>query len=307
MDSGRNIHETIDAYLAGTLSAEERIQFEQRLKSDADFAQEVSFHELVVQGIKATGEQKLKEQFSKIDKTLPEPAYLPVFVQRYWAAAVVALLIIIAGLYFVLNPEKQKKSEMAQKIIVPDTLKKTAPENHFANEPAHRTSPDSATVKKIETPKKDGLLIAENLHKKYFPPYPNIITGKPRSDEVIEADSLTIAMSLYDDKKFGQALRIFEQLQKDTGHSNYEDILFYSASSLIAERQYSQSQKYFELLRKNKFIKYSQQIEWYQVLVSLGVDNIKLAKVQLSKIIAGNSKYTEKAKALNKELQANFN
>ncbi len=103
MDIQETIHGRIEAYLKGTLSAVQQVEFEQELQSDEALQNEVDRHRKAVLAINYGLSQSLKSRLKMIDKELAPPVTstsrrLPLFTRI--AAAASVLILIAAGTHF---------------------------------------------------------------------------------------------------------------------------------------------------------------------------------------------------------------
>lgn len=88
----------IDHYFEGTLSLEDQKQFQELLKSDADFASEVHFQKDVKKAITLETRKQLKEQLQEI-----ESVYTPKKSKKQWLYIAAAIVVLIGILTFFFN------------------------------------------------------------------------------------------------------------------------------------------------------------------------------------------------------------
>jgi len=93
--------ELMDAYLAGTLDAKARTEFESKLASDAELRKELNLHKQVILAIEGQSmEETLVEEEKKYDKNRKR---YPVLNSLSYVGAVLAMAACIAA-YIVLTP-----------------------------------------------------------------------------------------------------------------------------------------------------------------------------------------------------------
>lgn len=107
---------TIEKYLAGEMSEEERSSFESKLRTDAKLAKEFKLHRLEQTAIAREGKQKRQKMIAQLLDQNPAfkdaPVIKPVFKKSYLYAVAAALLLLLAA-YFVFLPH----TPMADKAI----------------------------------------------------------------------------------------------------------------------------------------------------------------------------------------------
>lgn len=110
-----------NAYLKRQLSAEDIIAFEQRLKSDAEFAKEFEMHSLLVEGIKEHGRMELKS-FLKDNVSLPHVgSKTNFFNMRSMQWSIAAALVLIFGVILVVQyyiKPTESTEEIASKNVI---------------------------------------------------------------------------------------------------------------------------------------------------------------------------------------------
>jgi len=105
--------EIIEAYSEGKLSVQEKTDFEERLKSDNELAEELKLYNALIAGIRDKDTISLKEKLKKLDKELDNkvsPKIISIHKNKiryfYYAAAV--FLILLIPLYFLINTNSNK-------------------------------------------------------------------------------------------------------------------------------------------------------------------------------------------------------
>lgn len=105
----------IERYLEGNLEEQERVAFDQRLKTDEEFQQWVTHMESMVNGIKYTGRKNVMKQLAELEANLPEVQLLEEEQEesnivamkpnkfRYWAAAAAAIALVLISSLFLLT------------------------------------------------------------------------------------------------------------------------------------------------------------------------------------------------------------
>lgn len=115
----------------------------------------------------------------------------------------------------------------------------------------------------------------QTLVAQYFEPYPNIIAPLHRGEAA--KDTLSLAMSFYENKDYNKAIAMLKQLKRQ------DETDFYMAQMLLSTKRYNEANNYFEAL-SNHENRFKAAAEWYATLCSLALGKNDLAKQQLSEI-----------------------
>lgn len=95
----------IDGYFENSLSQDQMIEFEQLLKTDADFASEVAFQKELQLSLKKNERQEIKQMFSEANDVSGSKG--KVLRMRPWlVAASIAIMIGLASWFFIFNTEE---------------------------------------------------------------------------------------------------------------------------------------------------------------------------------------------------------
>jgi hypothetical protein len=147
--------ELLDDYLTNRLNAEERAQFENRLKQDPELQHEYSFHKSIAEGLRSVRKAELKAMLNNIP--VPPIEGTPTIVK--WAGGVTVALIIGIGIYFFLMPEPHVQ-EAAKPVTTPPVIEqdettpeKSRPETIATVPPTESNTPKSAVPAPRVTPK----------------------------------------------------------------------------------------------------------------------------------------------------------
>lgn len=127
----------------------------------------------------------------------------------------------------------------------------------------------------------------ETIVAQYFEPYPNIIAPLHRGEAA--TDSLSLAMSFYENKDYNKAIVMLKQLKQQ------DETDFYIAQMLLFSKQYAEANNYFEILSRHDN-RFKAAAEWYAALSNLALGKNDLVKQQLS-TIAQNKNHLFYAKA----------
>lgn len=109
--------EYIDNYFRGALSAEEAGQFEQKILTDPDFADEAAFYCNALQAARDAAILEKKARFREIYASTSSNAR-PGIVRkmRQWTAAAAILLVMLAG-WYIFRPQSSSPSQLAKSYI----------------------------------------------------------------------------------------------------------------------------------------------------------------------------------------------
>ena len=262
--------EIIERYLMGELGEKELELFEQRIKTDKEFADEVFFIEDVINASKEEGRNEFKKRLKAVEEDVVNKTEHTVdekmrekdsgmgkttsmFLNKwmYYAAAIAA--VIVAGLF----------------ILVPDRAGK-------------------------------------KLYEEYFQPYPNEIIAYTRGQQVpeefehfnaLEYNSIVQAMRYYEKNNFTEALKLFEanveQSEKNAG------ILFYTSICQLETGKEEQAIRNLNYILTLSNPPLKKQAEWYLILAYLKTNQTSKANQLLGKISdIKNHPYAGKAKEL---------
>lgn len=171
----------IERYLDNRLSAEELTEFEQRKKDDKKFNELVTEMNTLVQGIRFSEREKLREELADLEAGLPEvEAKLKaetkvekgkvVFLKRRaFQMAVAASVVIAFGLFYVLRPTAMS---------------------------------------------------GDDLFNEFYKPYPNIIHGVERS-VIPELTLEQKAYYNYEAGNYQEAINLFDEFLQENSNDNY--------------------------------------------------------------------------------------
>jgi len=107
MNRDENDIDLIDKYLREELSGNALQDFEHRLATDTDFAQQVDWHQRLVSGIKKQSQREIKSYLQSLEeqeKTTNEKKTVPMNYWKFAIAASVVLLIIAAFWVYLFQP-----------------------------------------------------------------------------------------------------------------------------------------------------------------------------------------------------------
>ncbi len=146
-----NNFELLDAYLNGTLSADEQEMVEKRLRTDDAFKADYEIHQLMVTAITENRKAELKTYISKNVKVKSTPFFrTPTF---YSAAAASVVLCVIS--YFVIYQKLAEQNTLAQKEspeVKKETLVSTVPSDTAQTRSS--TASNVSSEPSVNTPQK---------------------------------------------------------------------------------------------------------------------------------------------------------
>jgi tetratricopeptide (TPR) repeat protein len=109
--------EFIDNYFRGALSAEEARQFEQKILTDPEFADQAAFYCNALQAARDAAIQEKKARFREIYANTSSNARPAIVLRmRQWAAAAAILLVMLAG-WYIFRPQSASPSQLAKSYI----------------------------------------------------------------------------------------------------------------------------------------------------------------------------------------------
>ena len=139
---------------------------------------------------------------------------------------------------------------------------------------------------------------SEQLYLAYFAIYPNIIDPMQRNDISVGLMEST-GFQQYDLGNYEEAIKQFN-VSLNQGDDEYA--LFYLAISYMQVGQHNQAIESLEQYLQH-YSTLNSQAQWYLSLSYVKSNELEKAKIQLSKLAAGSSSYSEKAKKLLNQLQ----
>lgn len=281
-----------DKYFHQQLNEAEKEEFEKRLLEDEKFAIEYQLFTDIVTGIKAASEEKLKERFIEIDKTLDTPIIRSSTWYAVRVAAVIVIFLIGISLFYILKPGKSPEQEISGTEQTNDS--------DLNKQPQIKVEPEiqlAEETKPAEVENEDRKLIAMNIYNEQFKAFPNQLAALSRG---IPTDSVALAMYYYQREEYKTCLDVLTGLRiKD---KNNEDYLFYSAICLMYETEFSDAISLFNTINNNKKSKYKTEISWYTALIYLRTKRITEA-IEMFRILAESSNvYSARAKEVVEKL-----
>ena len=130
-------------------------------------------------------------------------------------------------------------------------------------------------------------LFAEN-----FTPYPNVIMPTVRGEQQPDTSLLSIAYHAYDRNEFDIAIKSFESVREKDA-----TVFLYLGNCYLAINNPETAKIYFEKAIETSDVFY-EQATWFLALTYLKQNDIRNARIQLEKLISGQSSYIRKAKHL---------
>ncbi|MEM6631142.1 MAG: hypothetical protein AAF694_15780 [Bacteroidota bacterium] len=213
------IYELTDAFLAGELSQEDTLAFEDRCKSDPEFGKEVQLYIASLREIRLEGEQALKSQlmdrFSEA-KVIPMEASsnrAPWFAA---AAAAVALLVISIW-WFTSSPQQVEppKDLYAQYMKIPDISVTRAPmEGTYASQWGQTLG-----------------LLKDSMFQEAIPMLDTLLQDTTFFASYGGQGIMYLGTSLMHMGKYEEALTQFQRIESENPYS--DQILWYEALSYV--------------------------------------------------------------------------
>jgi tetratricopeptide (TPR) repeat protein len=281
MDKLSEFYELFDRQANNELSAEEKKEFEERVKSDKELKKAFDEYRDIVLGIKAASEDHLRENMKQWDEESSRLSIRSASYYIYRIAAVFLFLIIGAAVVLILRQQKSTEEKLtdSQEDIIEEIRNDLAPD-----------SLEFEKIKEIPDPEMSDQqeLLAMQLYDDYFETYPNNLVPKSRG---VPEDSLALAMYYYELEDFQQSLSLFEQLL--TSEADQADFLFYSAICEMQLQNYEEALGLFQSLTGNE--KYQEDINWYTALIFLHQNQISEALQLLEQLVVYSTKYKDRS------------
>lgn len=138
-----------------------------------------------------------------------------------------------------------------------------------------------------------------NIYTEYFKPADIGMVFRTSSDNVINSD-LRSAMTLYESKKYKQAINIFEDiLNKDSSRIGLN---LYSGISHMEVKEYEEANKNFNKIINHKANAFIESAQWYLGICYLMTDDNEKAKEVFADISKSTSYYKKDAKRILKKM-----
>lgn len=221
--------EYIDSYFKGELEVADTGKFEDRIKGDHEFAEQIAFyiatHQLAFEQL----ENEKKLRFSKLYYAQPKERK-PAPVRRIWqfVAAAAIIIGIVVGVEFLID-RNDTPNQMA---------------DHYIKE---RFEKLSVTMDVVRDSLQTGLnLYNENKFPEALRVFENIIQADPTNADA-KKDAGIVCLVTND---FDHALRYFEELETLPARSN--PALLYQSLTLMKRKQPGDLEKAKQLLLKIK-------------------------------------------------------
>ena len=256
------LFDKVEAWLNDALSEKEKVEFEERIKKDSDFAKEVALIKDILLSIEYKGEQNIRNSIKKAELKLEEENFFNksnknisiMKKTKIWTAIAATLLLIIVALYFTLNTDSKNKEI----------------DNVFAK----YNIPESTV-----TPKILDKLEAHGL----------------ASNDKTKNDSLASAIKFYENSKYKEAKSMLHEYLKKYPDDKIANL--YMGLSLFQTEHYPNAIKYLTPLSNDKDFNYNNTAKWYLALsyTRLGKNGEKTAIKLLKQLASSNNQYSNEA------------
>ena len=128
------------------------------------------------------------------------------------------------------------------------------------------------------------------LFDQYYSPYYNILGESERS---VNKEDGNLAMRLYDQKRYEEAIRVFDNLiEQDPDNSAFR---FYKALSHLELDQTASAIESLKMVVNKSDKRFEEPARWYLGLAYVNAEEIEKAKETFRDIIANESSYSERA------------
>lgn len=269
-----DIHETIDAYLRNTLSADERARFEQAMAADEELAAEVAIFQLEQEGQELLIERDLRDKMHrwKTGTTLPQR---PSGRRRWWWFVGVGLLCFSGLLWYLAQPATE---------ISP--AKPARPTPARPKTPSFPTESAPVPVAKTKTPslpaKTDRSLRALALAAYDRPDFSDTFR---RTDTTKNANQ--DLQRVLDAWVGAQPNAVIEAAASvPVGDPNYFRVQEILAHTWLADGQYGRAREVFDRIVAADLGAASENAEWYGLLCLLAEAKTDAARNRLNRLLA---------------------
>jgi tetratricopeptide (TPR) repeat protein len=130
------------------------------------------------------------------------------------------------------------------------------------------------------------------LFEEYYSPYPNIVMPVVRGENQ-DSSARAYAFAAYEQHNYPNAVSAFETLEDQS-----DEVLFYLASSYLANGQTDQAIVIWLKLSESTSSRYKNQSLWYLALANIKLGQTREAEAALKKLLEHDSSYGPRAKEL---------
>jgi len=139
----------------------------------------------------------------------------------------------------------------------------------------------------------------QEIYSEFYKPADMGMVFRTANNEKVNKD-LRSAMSLYEDKKYSEAIRIFENILKSD--SSRIGLNLYSGISHMEIKEYEEANKRFNRIIEHKANAFIESANWYLALCYLMTEDADKAKDLFEEISGSNSYYKKEARRILKKM-----
>lgn len=140
---------------------------------------------------------------------------------------------------------------------------------------------------------------SSDLYQKFYTKYE--ILGNARSADLETNSTFAIAMQMYENKEYSQALYLFGKITASDPNNMASH--FYSGVSLQETGKYNKALQEYQAVITNKDNLFTEQAEWYTGLCLMQTNDNKKAYKQFKKIALAKGFYQQKAEEILKKIK----
>lgn len=226
----------IDRYLEGRLNKEDLILFEERLKSDPEFAQDLEIHKMAINAVFVHGRDELKQKLNDIhDNRIKKTITMRV---SYRVAASIAAVFLISSVVFYLTANRTPNySKLFDESFVPyqDMISQQSRGDNSENKPLINDAMKYYNEKKFDK----AILL-----------FDKIVKNKQSNDAVI----YYYGISCLGSKENNIAIELLSQLSVNPGSMFFEQAKWYLALAYLYKQDKENTAKILhEIILKGTF------------------------------------------------------
>jgi TolA-binding protein len=249
--------EMIERYVANELQGEEKILFEEKLKSDNNLKAEVEAYRAIVADLRSVQNQQLKERLIQLEKKSFQIESSASNTKLYFLATTIVLLSAIS--YFVYNkyfnptPKQDLKIEQSLPTIQENPTPSADPIEKIDTSQLkqNQKNPPKRAIAEKKQNQQD-----EQLYALHFQPYQDEdLMSMTRSDA--EQSNYEKFISLYLAKDYKNALISYNSIDESLRDS--DNLLFLKANVLVMLGRVKEGRDLFEQIISNGESKYIEQ------------------------------------------------
>lgn len=274
----------IERYLAKKMTPDESIEFELRMSENPQLRQEVKELEKAIEALRFHEKSVLKSRLKQWEQQKFEntSSGRPVKLYIYLLAGL--LLVLLALIWNFVGNYYTNHSQNVIPNYYEDSVSKARPEEiHDTMQFRERAIPLDSNLQN-----KKNIQSTDELYAMYFVPYTDELLESEFRGQDDEKTAFEMFQFLYINKKYQEAINIFDSL--DPSVKENDNVLFLKANALMAINKIDEATLLLETIIKNKESRNIKEALWFLGLCSIYKGDLQLAKHYLSNSLLKENK-----------------